>query len=116
VWRAFLDSERANARQLEAALATDELSRASRFIFDRDRNHFVSARSILRSILSRYLRRPAASIVFSYAPEGKPQLCLEDADAPIRFNLSHSNGLAVYAVSRNRDWHRRGKNPIGVQR
>ena len=103
VWRAFLDNEGANAGRLATTLAADELARASRFIFDRDRNHFVSARSILRSILGQYLRRPAASIAFSYAPEGKPQLRLEDADAPIRFNVSHSNGLAVYAVSRNRE-------------
>jgi 4'-phosphopantetheinyl transferase len=103
VWRAFLDSARASAAHLEKTLAEDELSRASRFVFERDRGHFVTARSILRSILSRYLRRPAASIVFSYAPEGKPRLHLEDADPPLRFNLSHSNGLAVYAVSRNRE-------------
>jgi 4'-phosphopantetheinyl transferase len=103
VWRAFLDRARASAAHLEATLAEDELSRASRFVFERDRRHFVAARSILRSILSRYLQRPAASIVFSYTPEGKPRLHPEDADFPIRFNLSHSNGLAVCAVSRDRE-------------
>ena len=98
VWRAFLDSE--DARRLEKVLTEDERARASRFVFPRDRDRFISGRGILRSILGQYLRRPASTIELTYEPAGKPRLRRLDFDPPICFNVSHSQGLAVYAFSR----------------
>ena len=103
LWRASLDSERSLTRRLEAALTDDELARASRFVFPRDRDRFMTGRGILRDILARYLGRPAAAIRFMYEPAGKPRLHLRDGDPLIRFNLSHSHGLAVFAVSHDRE-------------
>ena len=103
IWRAFLDDEYARPERLEAVLSTDELARASRFVFPRDRNHFVSCRGILRSILAQYLGRPAGTIEFTYQPAGKPGLRKRAGDRSISFNLSHSSGLAVYAFSLDRE-------------
>ena len=99
VWRAFLDDERASDHH--AILSEDERARASRFVFPRDRNHFVASRGILRSLIGRYLQRPAETIDFSYNPQGKPRL--RDTGIPIRFNLSHSHGIALYAFSTHRE-------------
>jgi 4'-phosphopantetheinyl transferase len=101
VWRAFLNREDAGVHHM--VLSEDERARASRFVFPRDRDHFVASRGILRAILGHYLQRPAGAIEFAYEREGKPRLRLRDADAPIRFNLSHSHGLAVYAFSNDRE-------------
>ena len=98
VWRVFLDDERAFDHH--SVLSEDERARASRFVFPRDRDHFVTSRGILRSIIGRYLQRPAVAIDFSYEPQGKPRL---RTSTPIRFNLSHSHGLAVYAFSTDRE-------------
>jgi 4'-phosphopantetheinyl transferase len=102
VWRAFLDTGRAQLQVLEAMLSDDERERASRFAFADDRDRFVSARGILRVILSRYLGRPASTIEFTYERAGKPRLRATEADPPICFNVSHSECLAAYAFSRDR--------------
>ena len=47
-------------------------------------------------VLSRYLEMPSARIRFEYGEYGKPDL---PAPSRLRFNLSHSEGWAVYAVS-----------------
>jgi 4'-phosphopantetheinyl transferase len=101
IWRAFLDDERASHHYL--VLSEDERARASRFVFPRDRDHFVASRGILRTILGRYLQRPAVGIDFTYEPQGKPKLRSSAVGSPIRFNLSHSHGLAVYAFSIHRE-------------
>ena len=77
-------------------LSSDERDRAARFRFDRHRNHYIAARSALRQILAEYLGIAPQSIEFTVNEYGKPQL-----DGP-HFNVSHSAGLAVYAVSRTR--------------
>ncbi|OFW21539.1 MAG: hypothetical protein A3H97_09740 [Acidobacteria bacterium RIFCSPLOWO2_02_FULL_65_29] len=103
LWRAFLDSEQISLREFEAVLADDERERASRFVFPRDRDRFIRGRGILRAILGQYTQRPAAAVQFVYDPQGKPRLRLGESDPPIRFNLAHSQGLAVYAFSRGRE-------------
>ena len=81
----------------------DEKSRAARFRFARDRNHFIAARGILRELLGGYLHRSPAELEFDYGPSGKPALRTEGPSSPVRFNLSHSHGLAVYAFALGRE-------------
>jgi 4'-phosphopantetheinyl transferase len=103
VWRAYLDSECAASRTWEAALAPDELARAARFVFPRDRDRFIVRRAILRTIIGQYMQRSPADVGFVYDPLGKPKLRLSHSDIPIRFNVSHSQGLAVYALAYDRE-------------
>lgn len=101
VWRVSLDLTSTILDRLRRFLSPDELARAARFHFERDRQHFIVARGCLRTILSRYLKMHAADIQFIYGPQGKPQLdssCLDTQ--PPYFNLAHSEGLAIYAVTR----------------
>jgi len=86
---------------LRKLLSDDELERASRFHFEKDARHFIVARGSLRSILGAYIPFPAADLRFSYSPQGKPGLQHPVSD--IRFNLSHSRGLALLALARGRD-------------
>jgi 4'-phosphopantetheinyl transferase len=103
VWRASLSLPPAVLQRLEATLATDERSRADRYVLPKDRNNFIAARGILRELLGAYLKRPGASLEFEYSPRGKPALDAGDAPAPIRFSLSHSDGLALYAFAHSRE-------------
>jgi 4'-phosphopantetheinyl transferase len=78
-------------------LSADELARASRFRFDKHRNAFLVARGLLRLILGRYTNTDSAAIQFTYGPQGKPEV----VDAPhVRFNLSHSESIALYGIRR----------------
>jgi 4'-phosphopantetheinyl transferase len=103
VWRVSLDQSPSQIAFFQNNLDDDERSRADRFCFSRDRERFIVARGILRAILGRYSNRAPESLSFSYSTHGKPALASEsDADA-LRFNLSHSHGKALYAVSRGRE-------------
>jgi 4'-phosphopantetheinyl transferase len=89
------------AGRLEHTLSVDERMRADRFYFREDRERFVVARGLLRTILGRYLDRAPASLAFTQNHYGKPSLVSEAGADPIRFNVSHSHGTALYAIARD---------------
>jgi|SRR5215472_6371383 len=103
VWRATLDRTPLQIRGLFRILSADERAKAERFYVERDRRHFVVARGVLRTILSRYLNQAPEALSFCYGPHGKPALAGESDGAGIRFNLSHSRELALYAITRGRE-------------
>jgi len=100
LWQASLEGRAADI--FESFLSDDELTRANRFHFIRDRNHFVVARGLLRNLLAAYLGVNCAELRFSYGAQGKPFLLLDD-QAQINFNVSHSDGRAAFAFTRGRD-------------
>lgn len=101
VWRAQLARPQSEISDFWGTLTPDEQARAARFYFDKDREHFIAARGVLRAILSRYLATPPEKIRFGYGPYGKP--CLLAPDCDIRFNLSHSGGVGLFAMTRGRE-------------
>ena len=103
VWRASLEIDSAAMQHLKGTLADDEQARAERFIFDRDRNHFIVARGVLRDVLGRYLQRAPEAISFIYGPRGKPAIGGGGAHPPVYFNLSHAHGLALIGIARKRE-------------
>ena len=80
-------------------LTADEQDRAGRFRLARVRDQFVAARGRLRALLGHYLRLPPRQVPVLYADGGKPHL---PAGYPLHFNVSHTEGLAVFAVGRAR--------------
>lgn len=98
VWRIHLD-EPSSTVSASSVLSSDELIRASRFHFEKDRLYFTRCRSALRFLVSRYLGIPAAEIRFEYQPSGKPELAAQQNPRRLRFNVAHSAGLALIAVS-----------------
>ncbi|RPI77065.1 MAG: 4'-phosphopantetheinyl transferase superfamily protein [Desulfobacteraceae bacterium] len=98
IWQASLDIPQERIFALSRILSQDEIDRAERFHFAKDRNRFIAARGTLRNILGRYLNQPPETIAFTYNPYGKPSL--PAAETTIRFNLSHAHQLALFAFSR----------------
>lgn len=103
VWRATLDQTPSQIQNFRRNLAADEQSRAERFYFERDRGHFIVARGVLRAILGGYLKRAPESFSFCYSSHGKPALAEGSGGDAIRFNVSHSHGIALYAATRGRE-------------
>ncbi|HEY0081389.1 MAG TPA: hypothetical protein VGB61_01260, partial [Pyrinomonadaceae bacterium] len=103
LWRASLVQTPDALRRLHATLAPDESAKAARFHFQKDRDHYVAARGLLRRLLGLYLARSPESVRFSYGAHGKPSLDGEHAAEDLRFNLSHSHELVLYAFTRGRD-------------
>ena len=96
VYWAALDEDGADLARLAGTLADDERCRARRFRLERDRRRYIVRRAILRELLSRYLGIAPARVRLRTGPFGKP--CVAEGD--LRFSLSHSRGLALYAVAR----------------
>jgi 4'-phosphopantetheinyl transferase len=93
IWKLSLDEP-----SKASVLSSDELARASRFHFDKDRTRFIRCRSVLRFLLAGYLGVPAAEIRFEYSSNGKPQLPPKQNPRGLQFNVSHSADVALIAV------------------
>lgn len=103
VWWIGLDLPLVQLSELEKTLSPDEKERSRRFHFRKDRDHYVAARGALRDILSRYMRTTPERLFFTYSAYGKPSLSSDMGGEEWRFNLSHSHGLALVAVTRKRE-------------
>jgi 4'-phosphopantetheinyl transferase len=94
LWCAPLD------RAIDPSLLTaDELARAERFKMRRVREQFVAARGQLRIVLGRYLNLAPAAVNLTIEASGKPVLHSCHGSG-LHFNVSHSESLAIYAVTR----------------
>ncbi|HMF12553.1 MAG TPA: 4'-phosphopantetheinyl transferase superfamily protein, partial [Gemmataceae bacterium] len=100
VWRISLEIGDTILARLRETLAEDERRRADRYHFEKDRRHFLAGRGSLRAILAHYLERHPQAVRFVYTNYGKPQLT---DDTSLRFNLTHSHGLALLAVTQGRE-------------
>ena len=98
---------RGPAREVLRILSEDEQKRAARFRFQEHRDAFLITRGSLRNILGTCLGVPPASLTFAYCPQGKPRLSSIDKAAPdsppLRFNLTHTSGMALIAVAWDRE-------------
>jgi 4'-phosphopantetheinyl transferase len=103
IWFCRLDRADAEIAPMRATLSEDEATRAARFFQDRDRNHYIVARATLRRLLAIQLGCAAGAVRFEYNEWGKPALPAGFARRDIRINLSHSHGVAVYAITGGRD-------------
>ena len=103
VWRASLDLRPSQVETWKQILSADERARAERFHFQEDFGHFVVAHGLLRGILGRYLNKDPRQLRFCTNAHGKPALVGESASNGLRFNLSHSSSLALYAITQGRE-------------
>ncbi len=116
LWRANLDLDAEMTAGFRRLLAPDEMARAGRYRRAIDRDRFVVARGTLRVLLGRYLASAPATLHFQYncacgrpdcPPEQrKPTLAPASGGDWLHFNVSHAEGLALYAIAPDR--------PVGV--
>ncbi|WP_338247669.1 4'-phosphopantetheinyl transferase family protein [Dictyobacter halimunensis] len=103
LWYAVLEQPKSVVEQLYQTLSTEERARARRFYFEHDRQHFIVGRGVLRDVLGRYIGLDAQQLHFCYGAHGKPALLQLRANDILNFNVSHSHGIALYAVALNRE-------------
>lgn len=97
VWTVDLDRPEKEVGALGGLLTADELLRAGEVKSEEGRHRAVVTRAAVRSLLAEYLETPPDQIAFATGPHGKPKLA--QPHEPLRFNLSHSGGLALIAVA-----------------
>lgn len=86
-WRGMLDAE--------------ETARADRFVFASDREMFTAAHALARAMLSEATGLPIASWRHVTGEFGKPALAPDCAGCGLRFNISHTRGIAACAIARD---------------
>ncbi|MDK4740177.1 4'-phosphopantetheinyl transferase superfamily protein [Rhizobium sp. CNPSo 3464] len=98
VWTWSLDATPSQLDGFAALLSAEELTRAARFVRERDRQRFIVGRGRLRSILGQYLGLSPQKVSFTYNDYGKPYVAFPGG-THLHFNLSHSADLAALAIS-----------------
>ena len=98
-WIARLDhdDDRALDGEPTSDLSDDEIRRAARFKFDRDRDCYIRAHAVLRRLLGRYLGLAPREVRIVPSSTGKPHLV---DDSALTFNLSHTKTFALFGFSR----------------
>lgn len=103
-WWLPLDQIReADWERLEALLIEEELDRADRFHFERDKSVYIAAHAICRGLLSYCLGQAPQSWRFSVEDHGKPELICSQGEPRFRVNISHTRGLAAVALTQDHD-------------
>ena len=100
LWHGPLQPAPGEVAHLSRGLSPDELERAERFHFEKNRNEFMFTRGLLRQLLGFYLGNNPAALRFVYSPHGKPSLLDNNT---LKFNLSHTDGMLVCAFARHRE-------------
>lgn len=103
IWRVDANAYTRHLPHLEGLLSQDERERARQYHADIDRERYIVARALLRIILGKYLEAEPARLRFVYGPNGKPDLVESLMSHRLRFNLSHSNGWTLYAITYDRE-------------
>lgn len=85
-------------------MSADELEREQRFRFAHDQRRHVVTRAFVRTVLSRYAERTPDYWRFAADAYGRPHLLNgEGSMREVSFNLSHTAGLIVCALSSGGD-------------
>ena len=97
VWCASIEASNERRLQFMETFSDDEHKRLQRFHFERHRHQFIIARGTLREIIGQYLEIEPAEANFDYGQNGKPFIISNSELSSIRFNISHSGDVVVYA-------------------
>jgi 4'-phosphopantetheinyl transferase len=101
VWLIGSELPAAVLASLERLLDAQERRRVDALTFADHRRWFVAAHGAVRAILARHLSVAPDEIGWAHGPHGKPELAgaLAPARRGLHVSLSHSDGMALLAVS-----------------
>ena len=103
IWRLRPDDPRNGREDFINILSGSERERANRLRFESDRSTFIMTRGHLRKLLGSYLDKEPKELEIDYGKYGKPYLRKESNPQNINFNLSHTKGASIYAITKGRE-------------
>ncbi len=99
VWQANLDEAKSLVTDGERMMSTDERARWQAFNRRDLQDRFALTRLFLRMTLASYVESKPLYIEFASRERGKPSI----VGSTIEFNLSHSAGISVLAITQERE-------------
>jgi 4'-phosphopantetheinyl transferase len=103
-------------------LSGEERARAGKFHFERDRQTYVCAHAMGRSLLSSVAGGDPAAWQFAIHEHGKPEVVAPTSGPRWRLNLSHTRGMAAAVLTQDVDvgvdveWLQRSPDCVGLAR
>jgi 4'-phosphopantetheinyl transferase len=88
-------------QRYKTLLTTEETTRQQRYRFAKDQHNALITRAFIRDTLSQYANIAPEDWCFEKGEKDKPELV--NAPLPLRFNLSHTEGLIICAITLNDD-------------
>ena len=104
IWSCESDALQGKQAEYFSLLSDEEKQRAQRFKFDIHRNQFIAFHGFMRMVLAQYLKIAPQEIIYSKGEKGKPFIDMPtNSISPIQFNLSHTQTVALLAVTLEKD-------------
>ena len=100
IWLASTDPAQRQLRAYEALLSPAELVRLEKFRVDFKYREYIVTRGLLRQVLTKTAGLDITGVEFDYGEHGKPSLAGHAGGENISFNVSHSNGVVLVALTR----------------
>jgi 4'-phosphopantetheinyl transferase len=97
LWRIDIDPPDHQLEALRMMLSNEELAKANRYKFEKNRRRWIAGRGTLRTILSGLFDKEPSSIVFGCEPNGQPYILSDPSQGLVHFN---------------RMWHFRGNEYV----
>ena len=98
IWKICVSENTSLLDSFLAVMHPEEIERAKRYFFTKDKNRHIVCHGALRIILGQYLNTPPLLLVFGTGMNGKP--FVENSNAVnIQFNISHSGDYILIAIS-----------------
>ncbi len=85
----------------KSLLTAEEVARQQRYRFPKDQHSALITRAFVRDTLSKYADVKAQDWRFDKGTKDKPEIV--NPPLPLRFNLSHTQGLIICAITLNHD-------------
>lgn len=105
VWMVSPDTVREPAlvRSYHELMCAEEQVQQQRFRFEKGRHEYLVTRALVRTVLSRYVDVNPHAWRFAKNDYGRPEIAFPLGLPPLRFNLSHTDGLIVCLVGLDRE-------------
>ena len=103
VWYCFPEeiTDEVILAEYRSILSIEERDKCERFYFEKDQHSYLVSHAFLRKVLSSYCDVLADEWRFTCNRYGKPDISADIRCPPMKFNLSHTDGMSVVAVTLN---------------
>ncbi len=99
IWLTSTELGEEQARAYRESLSQGELERAQKFKSDAKYREYIVTRGLLRQVLTSMAGLDIVGVDFLDGEHGKPRLDSSVAGKTVAFNVSHSHGLALVALT-----------------